>query len=385
MKKLFRILTLVLVICLLTLSLVSCAAKGTVYASLRASRVVATVGDVEILYEELYFMAMNYIAELKEKHGENALQDEAVRAELDAFVWESFVCRETALISLGYEYGLDVFEGDIAASVQQEIEDMLENNFNGDRKAYVEALASQYMTDHYLRRFFAVEEELANAIVLEMLYRGEVQSSDAEVLATLRGESFVRTVHVFIDKNNAAYTEAQHRAHAAEVQASVAAATTDAARFEAMNDAIGGKYNHDFSDPLGKGYYFTYGEMDKAYEDAAFALDEYGVSDVVETEDGFFIIMRLPKDDDYITTNFEMLKGKSYFVTLNQKVDAKLSAMTLTKTKFGARLDLTALPEIDPDGGNLLLMWSAVALVAVAGGVVLLVVFRYRSRQKKGN
>jgi len=95
--------------------------------------------------------------------------------------------------------------------------------------------------------------------------------------------------------------------------------------------------------------------------------------------------MRLPKDDDYITTNFEMLKGKSYFVTLNQKVDAKLSAMTLTKTKFGARLDLTALPEIDPDGGNLLLMWSAVALVAVAGGVVLLVVFRYRSRQKKGN
>lgn len=385
MKKLFRILTLVLVICLLTLSLVSCAAKGTVYASLRASRVVATVGDVEILYEELYFMAMNYIDELKETHGENALQDEAVRAQLEEFVWGSFVSRETALISLGYEYDLDVFEGDIAASVQQEIEDMLENNFNGDRKAYVEALASQYMTDHYLRRFFAVEEELANAIVLEMLYRGEVQSSDAEVLETLRGESFVRTVHVFIDKTNAAYTKEQHRAHAAEVQASVAAATTDAARFEAMNDAIGGKYNHDFSDPLGKGYYFTYGEMDKAYEDAAFALDEYGVSDVVETDDGFFIIMRLPKDEDYITSNFEMLKSKSYFVALNQKVDQKLSAMTLTKTKFGASLDLTALPEIDPDGGNLLLTWSAVALVAVAGGVVLLVVFRYRSRQKKGN
>lgn len=385
MKKMFRILALVLALCLLMLSLVSCAAKGTVYASPRASRVVATVGDVEILYEELYFMAMNYIAELKQAHGENALQDEALRAELDRFVWESFVCRENALISLGYEYGLDVFEGDIAESVQQEIESMLENNFGGDREAYVEALASQYMTDHYVRRFFAVEEELANAIVLEMLYRGEVQSNDAQVLATLQGESFVRTVHVFIDKNNAAYTKEQHRAHAVEVQASIAAATTDDARFAAMNEEIGGKYNQDFSDPLGKGYYFTYGEMDKAYEEAAFALAEYGVSDVVETEDGYFIIMRLPKDEAYITSNFEMLKSKSYFVVLNQKVDQKLATMSLTKTKFGQSLDLTALPEIDPDGGNLLLTWSAVALVAVAGGVVMLVVFRYRSRQKKSN
>ena len=79
MKKMFRILALVLALCLLMLSLVSCAAKGTVYASPRASRVVATVGDVEILYEELYVMAMNYIAELKQAHGENALQDEALR------------------------------------------------------------------------------------------------------------------------------------------------------------------------------------------------------------------------------------------------------------------------------------------------------------------
>ena len=80
-----------------------------------------------------------------------------------------------------------------------------------------------------------------------------------------------------------------------------------------------------------------------------------------------------------------MLKSKSYFVVLNQKVDQKLATMSLTKTKFGQSLDLTALPEIDPDGGNLLLTWSAVALVAVAGGVVMLVVFRYRSRQKKSN
>lgn len=382
MKKMFRALALALAICLLCASLVSCA-SSTVYASPKASRVVAKVGDVDILYEDLYFTAMNYIDELKEIYGEQALADAAVRDLLESFVWGSFVCRENALISLGYEYELDVFSGEIAKTVQQEITDMIETNFGGDRDAYVQALAEQYMTDHYVRKFFAVEQELANAVVLEMLYRGEVQTDDAAILTTIKGDDFIRTVHVFIDKYNAAYTAEQHRAHAAEVQATVAAATTDSTRFHAMNEAIGGKYNVDFGDPLGNGYYFTYGEMNKAYEQAAFALEEYAVSDVVETDEGYYIIMRLPKNEAYITDNFEMLKNKSYFVTLNEKVDAKLATMSLTKTKFGEKLDLTALPAIDPDGGNALLTWSAVAVVVTAGAVAVLVVLKYRDRSKK--
>ena len=383
MKKLIRTVTLLLAVCLLAVSLASCTAS-TVYASPRASRTVAKVGDVEILYEELYFMAMNYVAELKELHGENALASEALRAELESFVWDSFVCRENALISVGYEYGLDVYDGDISATIQQSIEAMIEENFGGDRDAYVKVLAAQHMTDHYLRRYYAVEEELANAIVLEMLYRGELQADDATVLATIQSDSFVRTVHVFIDKNSKAYTAEQHLAHAREVQATIAAAATEEARFSAMNAAIGGKYNNDFGDTLGNGYYFTYGEMDAAYESAAFALEnDFDVSDVVETDDGYFIIMRLPKSDDYINDNFEMLKSKTYYVRLNEKVDQKLAAMTLTKTKFGESLDLTNLPEIDPDGGNTLLVLSAVAAGAVAVAVVLLVVFRSRGKKAK--
>ena len=383
MKKLIRTVTLLLALCLLAVSLVSCTAS-TVYASPRASRAVAKVGDVEILYEELYFMAMNYVAELKEQHGEGALASEALRAELESFVWDSFLCRENALISLGYEYGINVYKGDISATVQQSIETMIEENFGGDRDAYVKVLAAQYMTDHYLRRYYAVEEELANAIVLEMLYRGELQADDATVLATIKGDSFVRTVHVFIDKNSKSYTAEQHLAHAHEVQAMIAAATTEEARFNAMNAAIGGKYNNDFGDTLGNGYYFTHGEMDVAYENAAFALEkDFDVSDVVETEEGYFIIMRLPKDDDYINENFEILKSKTYYVHLNDKVDQKLAAMTLTKTKFGESLDLTNLPEIDPDGGNTLLVISAVAAAAVAVAVALLVIFRSRGKKAK--
>ena len=167
MKRMTRILAFLLTAMLLLVSLTSCAAARPIHASPRATRAVATVGDVEILYEELYFITMRYIAELKLAHGENALDDEANRQELERFVWESFVSRDTALISLGYEYGIDVYKGDIADSVQELMDGFLADNFDGDRKAYVEELAKMHMTDHYVRKCFGVEDYLATDIVVK--------------------------------------------------------------------------------------------------------------------------------------------------------------------------------------------------------------------------
>ena len=381
MKRMTRILAFLLAVMLLLISLTSCSAASPVYASPRAKKVVATVGDVEILYEELYFITMHYIEELKRAYGENALDDQARRDDLDAFVWASLVSRETALISLGYEYGLDVHKGDIADSVQEIMDSVIEQNFAGDRKAYIEDLAKTYMTDHYARQYFGVENYLANSIVIEMAERGELVTDEATVLATLNGDKFIRTVHVFISNSNKMYTDAENRAHAAEIQATIAACSDNDARYEAMCDAIGGKYNNDFGDPLANGYYFTHGEMENAYEAAAFALAEYGVSDVVEAEDGYYIIMRLPKDTTYINEHFETLRDKSYFVTLNQKVDEKLATMTLTKTNFGKGLDLANLTPIDPDGGNQLII-----TVAIVAGVVLVsgaAVWFFKARKKR--
>lgn len=382
MKRMTRILAFLLAVMLLLISLTSCSAASPVYASPRAKRVVATVGDVEILYEELYFITMHYIEELKRAYGENALDDQARRDELDAFVWASLVSRETALISLGYEYGLDVHKGDIADSVQEIMDSVIEQNFAGDRKAYIEDLAKTYMTDHYARQYFGVENYLANSIVIEMAERGEFVTDEAAVLETLNSDKFIRTMHVFISNSNKMYTDAENRAHAAEIQATIAACSDNDARYEAMCDAIGGKYNNDFGDPLANGYYFTHGEMEDAYEAAAFALAEYGVSDVVEAEDGYYIIMRLPKDTTYINEHFETLRDKSYFVTLNQKVDEKLATMTLAKTNFGEGLNLADLAPIDPDGGNeLIIAVAIVAGVLLVGGAAVLF-FRVRKKRK---
>lgn len=375
MKRISRSVAALLAGVLLLLTLTSCAASRPVYASPRATKAVATVGDVEILYEELYFITMNYIGELKLTYGENALEDEAHRAELERFVWENLRSRDAALISLGREYGLDVFEGTIANNVDVELEQMLENQFAGDRGAYIENLTKMHLTDHYMRQYLAVSNHLANAIVLEMLKRGELPAFNADALT--------RTVHVFIDKANTTYTAEEHRAHAQQLQAEIAAGATPEARYAAMVAAIGGKYNNDVGDVLGHGYYFTSGEMEVAYE-AAVPSADFGVSDVVETEKGYYIIMRLPKDEEYVADHFETLKNQSYFVVLNKKVDEKLNGMTLQKTKLGEGLVLADLTSIDVEGGSKMIV--AVAIVGgvlLAGGVVFLTVRICRKKRKK--
>jgi len=149
-----------------------------------------------------------------------------------------------------------------------------------------------------------------------------------------------------------------------------------------MRDAIGGKYNNDFGDTVGNGYYFTKGEMDKAYEDAAFSLAEYGVSDVVETDDGYYVIMRLPKNEEYIALHLQQLKEKSYFVVLNEKVEQKLVGMTLEKTEFGEELDFTDLPTLDVEGGSRMILIGGIAGGAVLLAVILIVVVRSFRKRK---
>lgn len=367
MKRTIRTLFSLVLVAALLCSLVACGAASPLHASPRASKVVAMAGDVEILYEELYFVAMNRIKEMKNEHGEAVFADPARVTELEQFVRERLLTKQTALVSLGYTYGIDVHEGDIAENVQIYMESTMEQKFKGDRAAYVAYLNESYMTDHYARAYFGVEHYLANEIVLAMLGRGELETSDEAVMAHINGNDFVRTSHVFVKRNDPRYTVAENRAHADEIRAAIMAKTTPEERYAALRDAIGGKYNNDFNDLLGNGYYFSRGEMDEAYENAAFALAEYEVSPVVETSEGYYVIMRLPKEADYVKEHFQTLKEKSYFVTLNAKVDERLAAMSLQMTSFGEGLDLTDLPAISASAG------STMITVGVVVGITLLV------------
>ncbi len=359
MKRFVRVCCLLLALFVLTLALVACGASRPVRASSRAGRVVAKVGDVKILYEELYYITMNYIEELKLTYGENALESEAVRAELESFVWGKLISEETALMSLGKTYGLDLYKGEISDYVSEDIATIIAGEFNGDRAAYIESLAEQYMTEHYVRKSFGAKY-LASEI--KLICTRTLNVADATVLADVEKGEFVCIRQVLIKEES----DAAAKAKAERIRAELVAITDVTERCKAMNRAIGSADNKDFGDTLGYGYYYPRGYLAPAYEEVAFNLDMYGVGSVIKADEGYAVIMRMPIDMDYVEQNLYNLKDTYNLLEYNRLVTEKYESLTVEKTRFGARLDLTDLPPIDVDGGS-----TAITVACIAGGSVL--------------
>ena len=135
-----------------------------------------------------------------------------------------------------------------------------------------------------------------------------------------------------------------------------------------MRNAIK-NYDNEKKDTTGNGFYFAKGEMDERYENAAFSLPVYGASDVVEVEDGYYIIMRMPIEQSYVNRNLDTLKGNMHFVKLNAMVNERYAELKedFALTRYGEKLDLENLPEISANGGATL--HTMVIVVSVGAGV----------------
>ncbi len=383
MKK--KILSRLCLVCLALITLLSfagCSAARTVRASSNAKKVVATAGDLEILYDEYYYLAMTRLQQLKLEYGEDAMSNPEAREKMEKFLAENLLTESHALLAIGLSLGIDINKGSIAESVNSQMEEIIAETFAGDRDVYIESLREGYLTDRYIRTFVAIENYLSVEIIKLLLENGTLDDSDEAAMAFLNSDDFIRVRQVYIESAYAGGDE-KAKAKAEALHATVAAATTDEARNEAMLSVM--SESRDFND-VGNGHYFARGEMTPEYEATVFALPIYGVSEVIEVEGGYAFVMRLPKDEQYMKDNLEELKGKTYYVVLNQMIDEWLAENPLMMTSFGESLDPAALEPIEPDGGE---GWL-ITIPLIAGGVAVIVaifvirVLMLRAKVKKG-
>jgi parvulin-like peptidyl-prolyl isomerase len=95
------------------------------------------------------------------------------------------------------------------------------------------------------------------------------------------------------------------------------------ARYSAMRSAIGEAPFVPGISMTSDGIYFTYGQMGDAYESAAFALDIYGVSDVVETADGYYVIMRLEPELETVRRKAGELLSQYQYAVIKKAIDGQ--------------------------------------------------------------
>ena len=373
-----KIIALSLLLAMTLPLLVACQSRA-IPAGKLALTPIGTVDGREVYYEELYFLAKNYLPTLQKMHGENR---EALIAELDQTVREHITVNY-AMLRLCENEGLIYNEKDkdLKKSAQEYVDLLIETEFDGSRRDYRRGIAEIGMTDHYLRFSTRVDTLYAK---LPALYgdRGLIPTED-DAIRTYVKNNFIHTWHIAVlVEDGESYEE--NRAKAEEALAKLQSGVS-------MYEMIGSKYNEDFSLTTTDGYYFPRGSMDEIYESAAFALPIGQTSGIVETtgisnKTGnrvpcFYIIERLSIDDAYVTSHLTELSDKCADAIVATKLNEVSKTLSFTPNDYYLSLDLTAL-EAPKDGVDLPLILTIGGLVLVAAGVTAVVTITLIRKKK---
>lgn len=354
-------------------------------------RVVGTAGNYEILYEELRCLTLGFKERMEWTYGDKIWETEAsaakYREQLEDYIMFALTVNSAAL-KLAADNGitpedkeieeyvkleLDVLAAELAENLQMNSSD---DNYSPSYKeinaSYKEFLLENHLTDHYYRYLLSING------CLEMLKQKFVKDgtlkSDDESIRSYINDNFLHVLHVYIpldsetdpekaladaelvswilntnlkfDTNKEALKEKLGISDKTEsgtptlnfYNRIVKAETTD----EKMKILIGSVYNKDLSISQ-HGYYFSYGEYEESYENAAFDLEIGECSGVVHTGSGYYIIQRLNLDDAYITNNFETLKTQYHTAYINRLIEIEEENISFAFNDYGKTLDLTKI------------------------------------------
>ena len=190
----------------------------------------------------------------------------------------------------------------------QEYWQKLVDNYGGEEET-AEALREACLDKETYLTFLRSSQELSNVMEQRCGLAGE-RLTDEQVNAWAADQGYARAKHIlyyFYDDQGQPLDDAAKAAlkiKADETLAELQALSDDPAALEARFDEI---MAADTGDPgladFPQGYTFPANTMYEEFEEAAFALEDYALSEIVESESGYHIILRLPLLPEGATLN----------------------------------------------------------------------------------
>lgn len=330
MKRLLVKISAALICFVMIFSLFGCKSYEPIEPSEEELRVVGTVGEFEVLYEEIRFVVLTKKAELLSEKDDNALSSASAKAEFEAelreLVYESLLTNY-AVLTLCREVGIEADNEKINEAVQNTIKQTIDDV--GSTSKYKKYLADNHLTDHFLRFNITVDKlqnELFYSYVDDL---GLIESEDEKVYEKIRNE-FIRTQHIYISKKNGK-TEKENLNRVNEA-------------LEALNDGEDffetSKLFSEDTSMTRDGIYSTKGYMSETYEAVAYELGIEEFSDVVEDKDGYYIIKRIETDPFYIMIHFDELSDMYKQYTFLGMIDEAAKELEFVPNEFFKSLNL---------------------------------------------
>ena len=348
-----RVLACAMALLMLMTLLAGCSDKiKPVESSEQEMRVVGKCDEYDIYYEELRFVVNTYKMQLEQKYGAGIWDDartaEKYRGELEELTLENLKANY-AILAGCKSLMVNTEDKVIDDYVQEQVENLVnqseaQGGFGGDFDAYLAWLKENGLTDHYLRFVYRVdylESAMYYALVDGGIFPYGEQNFSEFLDYVLEGVDYARTIHVYIPIEDMNKQQSYYDT-ALAIADELAACDDDDERYSLMCSHIGSAVNKDLT-ITEAGYYFTYNEMGEAYEAAAFALDEYETSGVVEYGGGYYVIMRMPIRELDVLMNGEQLLQYYQSAKMGEYQDKIKENMTVELNEYGKSLDLVHL------------------------------------------
>lgn len=213
----------------------------------------------------------------------------------------SSVKQHLVLENLANKYGVTLTEGQESAMADS---DQTYIDQYGSEEAFEEEIAKLGMRRETYDRVARSNYLYQNLYQLYNTEGSALYASDEDLAVYAANQNYITADHILLSTKDLTTGEAltdeqkaEKKALAEEIKQKLDACEGDIDELTALFQELADQYSEDPGrETYPTGYTFTTGSMVQEFEDAAYALSEGEVSEVVESSFGYHILLRLPLD-----------------------------------------------------------------------------------------
>lgn len=317
------------------------------------SRIVGNVGEYEVKYQEIRYITVATKHKLYEKYGDYETLPEERKALYDAELREAVsekVKHNYVVLALCEKYDIDPYSYEVDNLVNDDIKALVDEI--GSKKEYKKWLSDNAITDEVVRFAYRVDH-LESMLISELrkANKFEFTEPNPEFLdAVMDDDRFIKVIHAYYPKDMKKYEGFIDSVTLPKVRAEEALAKLKAAGnddddvYSVMKTLIGtSPFVEGYSVMNSSDYYIIEGMMHEYYDDAAFELELYEYSNVVELEEGYYVIMRVPKVREEVARLADDLVIYYQYATLYAMEDEIGESMSFVGNKLFDSLKLAEI------------------------------------------
>ena len=280
------------------------------FAKYEPETVVMTVDGRDVTWSEFFYMLYSSLSQIEYYMGDIYWGEELLGGmTYDAYTMDMTMTMLKQLHVVeqkSNELNLKLTKDDYALIEENKVSTMAQYCGEG---ATEEDFREFLMTNLYLTPdvFTYINE---NSLMYEKLFEEVIGAAgekitDEEVADFIESVPYISAKHIlcmYVDPDTGDYlgeeVDAIAKTNAEDILAKLQAVEDPMKRAELFDELM-----FEYSEDTGltifpEGYTFTYNEMYPVFEESAFALEEYEISGLVESEAGYHIIMRIPTHRD---------------------------------------------------------------------------------------